>query len=63
MLSDEDRMIPHGRLLAVIPRIGGGESLLDEFRAVGHHDVEPLAFQVFPFSTLKAEPTAKGGSR
>src|SRR5208337_2756208 len=59
VLSDEDRLVTHRSLLAVIRRIGGGETLLDELLTVGHHGVEPLALQVFPFSGTKAEPTAK----
>ena len=43
MLSDEDRVVAHRGLLAVIRWIGGGETLLNEFLSVRHHGVEPLA--------------------
>ena len=59
VLSDEDRVVPHRSLLAVIRWIGGGETLLDEFLAVRHHGVQPFALQVFPFSGREPEPTAK----
>ena len=54
MLGDEDRVVSHRSLLAVIRRIGGGETLLDELLAVQHHGVQPLAVQVFPFSGTEA---------
>src|SRR5271165_3550856 len=59
VLSDEDRVISHWGLFAVIRWIGGGETLLDELLSERHHGVQPLALQVFPFSGTKAEPTAK----
>ena len=62
MLGDEDRVIPHRRLLAVVRRIGGGETFLNKLLSVRHHSLQPLAFQVFPFSGTKAEPAAKVGT-
>ena len=40
--------------------IGGGEALLDELFPVRHHGVQPLAFQVFPFSSTETEPATEG---
>ena len=62
VLSDEDRVVPHRSLLAVIRWIGGGETLLNEFLPVRHHGVQPLALQVFPFSGTEAEPATEGGT-
>ena len=62
MLSDEDRVVPHRSLLAVIRWIGGGETLLNEFLTVRHHGVQPLALQVFPFSGTKPESATEGGA-
>ena len=62
VLSDEDRVVPHRSLLAVIRWIGGGETLLDEFLPVRHHGVQPLALQVFPFSGTEAESATEGGT-
>src|SRR5271157_15448 len=41
VLSDEDRVVPHRCLLAVVRWIGGSETLLDEFLPVQHHGVQP----------------------
>ena len=60
VLSDEDRVVPHRGLLAVIRWIGGGETLLDELLPVRHHGVQPLALQVFPFSGTEAESATEG---
>ncbi len=62
VLSDEDRVVAHWSLLAVIRWIGGGETLLDEFLAVRHHGVQPFALQVFPFSGTKPESATEGGT-
>ena len=59
VLSDEDRVIPHRSLLAVIRWIGEGETLLDELLSVQHHSVQPFALQVFPFSGTEAEPATE----
>ena len=48
VLSDEDRVVPQWGLLAVIRRIGGGETLLDEFLSVRHHGVQPLPYPGIP---------------
>jgi len=60
VLSDEDRVVPHRCLLAVIRWIGGGETLVDEFLPVQHHGVQPFALQVFPFSGTKPESATEG---
>src|SRR5208337_1419090 len=62
VLSNEDRVVPHWGLLAVIRGIGRGETLLDEFLSVQHHGVEPRALKVFSFSGTKAEPATEGGT-
>src|SRR5271157_1292944 len=62
VLGDEDRVVPHRGLLAVVRWIGGGETLLDEFLAVRHHGVQPLALEVFRFSGTEAEPATEGGT-
>src|SRR5271165_2309545 len=59
VLGDEDRVVPHRGLLAVIRWIGGGETLLDELLSVRHHGVEPLALKVFSFSGTEAEPATE----
>src|SRR5208337_783349 len=59
VLSDEDRVVAHRGLFAVIRWIGGGEALFDELLPVRNHGVQPFAFKVFPFSGTEAEPTAK----
>jgi len=62
VLSDEDRVIPHRSLLAVIRWIGGGEPLLNKFLPVRHHGVQPFALQVFPFSGTQVESATEGGT-
>ena len=62
VLSDEDRVVPHRSLLAVIRWIGGGETLLDEFLPVRHHSFQPLALQVFPFNGTEVESATEGGT-
>src|SRR5271157_4694080 len=62
VLSDEDRVVPHRSLLAVVRWIGGSETLLDELLSVQHHSVQSLALKVFPFSGTKAEPATEGRS-
>ncbi len=62
MLSDEDRVVPHWGLLAIIRWIGGCEAILDELLPVGHHSVQPLALQVFPFSGTEVESATEGGT-
>src|SRR5208337_1141959 len=62
VLGDEDRVVPHRGLLAVVRWIGGSETLLDELLSVRHHGVQPFALQVFPFSGTKAEPATEGRS-
>ena len=59
VLGDEDRVVVHRGLFAVIRWIGRGETFFDESLRVRHHHVQPLALQVFPFSGTEAEPTAK----
>ena len=60
MLSDEDRVIPNRRLLAVVRGVGGGETLLDELLAVRHHRVQPPALQVVLLSGTEAEAATEG---
>ncbi len=62
VLSDEDRVIPHRSLLAVLRWVSGGEALLDELLPVRHHGVQPFAVQVFPFNGTEAEPATEGGA-
>src|SRR5271157_5805451 len=62
MLSDEDRVVPHRSLLAVIRWIGGGEMLVDELLSVRHHGFQPLALEVFPFSGTEVESATEGGT-
>src|SRR5271166_3693676 len=62
VLSDEDRVVPHRGLLAVIRWIGGGQLLFDELLTVGHHGVQPLALQVIPLSGTEVESATEGGT-
>ncbi len=62
VLSDEDRVVTHWGLLAIIRWIGSGEALLDELLSVRHHGIQPLALQVFPFNGTEAEPATEGGA-
>ena len=55
VLGDEDRVVPHRSLLAVIRRIGRGETLLDELLPVRHHRLQTLAYPGIPF------PRREGG--
>src|SRR5690242_11969375 len=60
VLGDEDRMVPHGGLLAVVRDVGGGEPLLDELLAVRHYGLQPLPLQVAPLGGTEPEPAEEG---
>src|SRR5262245_44091952 len=67
MLGDEDRMVPHRRLLAVVYRTGWGESFGDELTGVIEDGFEPLGFEVGALlgaeSEARAEPRARKGQK
>ena len=60
MLGDEDRVIAHRGLLAVIRRTGGGKTLVDEFLCVRNHRFEPLALEIIPFVHPELEALSEG---
>jgi hypothetical protein len=59
VLGDEDGVVGHRRLPAVVGRVGGREPLVDEPRRVIHHLGEPLVAQVGPLAGTQREPPAE----
>jgi hypothetical protein len=62
MLCDENRMVPHRGLLAVVRRVGGGESLLDEPLAMLEDGFEPFLLQIAPLGGTEPETATKSGT-
>jgi AhpD family alkylhydroperoxidase len=62
VLGDKDRMIPHGRLLAIVGRLGGGQTVRDEAARVVQHRRHPALPQVEQLPAPQPKPAAKGRS-
>ncbi|GBR68559.1 hypothetical protein GKA01_15940 [Gluconobacter kanchanaburiensis NBRC 103587] len=63
MLGNEDRMATHGRLFAVLWRVGGGKTLCDEGRAMLYDGIQPPAFKIESrlIVQMKSCPEARAG--
>jgi hypothetical protein len=59
VLRDEDRMIAHGRLLAVVGGMCRGQPLLYKISRVFEDDAEPLLPQIVQLFPAQAKATAK----
>jgi hypothetical protein len=60
VLRDEDGMMSHGRLLAVVRGGGGRQTLFDERGGVLQDHGQTFASQVFKLPAAQAEPTPEG---
>ena len=58
MLGDENRMAPHGRLPAVVFRLGRGQALDDELPRVLQNDRQTFLDQISLLLRSKPETTA-----
>jgi hypothetical protein len=61
VLGDEDRMIPHGRLPAVIGGLSRGQSLLDEVAGMDEDGIQAFLPEVHRFPAPEPEPAAELG--
>ena len=62
MLGDKCRVHAHGRLLSVISRLSGRQSLRDEVDSMLQHESHAALIQISAFLRPKPEPGAEGGS-
>ena len=59
MLRDEDRVISHRRLLAIVLRLGGSQARRDEVGGVAEDLLHPTVTQVGAFFLVQSESAAK----
>jgi len=62
VLGDEDRVVPHGGLLAIVGGLRRREPLLDEVLRVRQDDVQALLLEVGRFPAPQSESAAELGS-
>ena len=59
MLGDKNRMAAHGRLPAVVGRIGGGQALVKKLPPMIQHDRQGFFGQIRPIFSLQFETAAE----
>jgi hypothetical protein len=62
VLGDEDRVVPHGRLPAVVGGLGGGQALLDEIASMGKDYVQAFFPQARRFPRPQSKAPAEFGA-